>query len=110
MVVDRLSGAVGAAQYSRGLRMYRGHNVVTAGARWCPAIEEAHNIAALLSCRKALLDKTIDLANEVHGVLKVFRLRLQNTVQHGSFDGLYPRLMTAPPFRAGKHALPGSGR
>lgn len=37
---------------------------------------EAHNIRALLSCRKALLNKTIDLANEVRGLLKIFGLRL----------------------------------
>lgn len=49
---------------------------------------EAHGTRALLSCRKALLNKTIDLANEVRGLLKVFGLRLPKTVQHGSFDDL----------------------
>jgi len=49
---------------------------------------EAHGIRALLSCRKALLNKTIDLANEVRGLLKIFGLRLPKTVQHGSFDDL----------------------
>ncbi|WP_246139374.1 IS110 family transposase [Phaeobacter marinintestinus] len=37
---------------------------------------EAHNIRALLNCRKALLHKTIDLANKVRGLLKIFGLRL----------------------------------
>ncbi|WP_341235669.1 hypothetical protein [uncultured Sulfitobacter sp.] len=37
----------------------------------------------MLSTRKALLNKTIDFANEVHGLLKVFGLRLPKTVQHG---------------------------
>jgi len=49
---------------------------------------EAHGVRALLSTRKALLGKTIDLANEVRGLLKIFGLRLPKTVKHGSFDGL----------------------
>ncbi|WP_299948708.1 transposase [uncultured Ruegeria sp.] len=49
---------------------------------------EAHGTRALLSCRKALLNKTIDLANEVRGLLKIFGLRLPKTVQHGSFDAV----------------------
>ena len=47
---------------------------------------EAHGIRALLSTRKALLNKTIDLANEVRGLLKIFGIRLPKTVKHGSFD------------------------
>ncbi|MFX4296619.1 MULTISPECIES: transposase [Roseobacteraceae] len=35
-----------------------------------------------------MLNKTIDLANEVRGLLKIFGLRLPKTVQHGSFDEL----------------------
>ncbi|WP_295537285.1 transposase [uncultured Thioclava sp.] len=49
---------------------------------------EAHGVRALLSTRKALLNKTIDLANEVRGLLKIFGLRLPKSVQHGGFDGL----------------------
>ena len=41
---------------------------------------EAHGVRALLSTRKALLNKTIDLANEVRGLLKIFGLRLPKTV------------------------------
>ncbi len=47
---------------------------------------EAQGVRALLSTRKALLNKTIDLANEVRGLLKVFGIRLPQTVRHGSFD------------------------
>jgi len=36
---------------------------------------------ALLSTRKALLNKTIDLANEVRGLLKIFGIRLPKTVK-----------------------------
>ena len=49
---------------------------------------EAHGLRALLSTRKALLKKTMDLANEVPGLLKIFGVRLPRTVKHGSFDGL----------------------
>ena len=49
---------------------------------------EAHGVRALLSTRKALLKKTMDLANEVRGLLKIFGLRLPKTVKHGSFDGI----------------------
>jgi len=49
---------------------------------------EAHGVRTLLSTRKALLKKTMDLANEVRGLLKVFGIRLPMTVKHGSFDGV----------------------
>ncbi len=49
---------------------------------------EAHGVRALLSTCKALLKKTMDLANEVRGLLKIFGIRLPGTVKHGSFDAL----------------------
>lgn len=49
---------------------------------------EAHGLRALLSTRKALLKKTMDLANEVRGLLKIFGIRLPKTVKHGSFDSV----------------------
>jgi len=49
---------------------------------------EAHGVRALLSTRKALLKKTMDLANEVRGLLKIFGIRLPKTMKHGSFDGV----------------------
>ena len=49
---------------------------------------EAHGVRALLSTRKALLKKTMDLTNEVRGLLKIFGVRLPRTVKHGSFDAL----------------------
>ena len=49
---------------------------------------EAHGLRALLSTRKALLKKTMDLANEGRGLLKIFGVRLPQSVKHGSFDGL----------------------
>jgi transposase len=49
---------------------------------------EAHGVRALLSTRKALLKKTMDIANEACGLLEVFGIRLPMTVKHGSFDGV----------------------
>jgi hypothetical protein len=47
-----------------------------------------------------LLKKTMDLANEVRGLLKIFGVRLPRTVKHGSFDGLVTVHLTIP----SKHA------
>lgn len=47
---------------------------------------ESHGVRALLSTRRALLSKTIDLANEVRGLLKIFGIRLPSSVSHGRFD------------------------
>ena len=41
-----------------------------------------------MSMRKALPSKTIDLADEVCGLVKTFGIRLPKTVKHGSFDGV----------------------
>ncbi|MFG5384503.1 IS110 family transposase [Yoonia sp. R2-816] len=49
---------------------------------------EAHGVRALLSRRKALLKKTIDLANEVRGLLKIVGIRLPRSIPHGNFDRL----------------------
>lgn len=46
----------------------------------------SHGIRALLSTRRALLAKTIDLANEVRGLLKIFGIRLPASLSHGRFD------------------------
>ena len=64
---------------------------------------EAHGVRALLSTRKALLNKTIDLANEVLGLLKIFGIRLPKTVKHGSFDSIVRPLIEMDPVLA--HAM-----
>ena len=48
---------------------------------------ESHHIRALLSSRKALLNKCIDLENEIRGLFKVFGIRLPGTLRHVLFDG-----------------------
>jgi transposase len=47
---------------------------------------ESHHIRALLSSRKAVLNKCIDLENEVRGLFKVFGIKLPPKRGHGAFD------------------------
>jgi transposase len=47
---------------------------------------ESHHIRALLSSRKAVLSKCIDLENEVRGLFKVFGIKLAPKLGHGAFD------------------------
>jgi transposase len=47
---------------------------------------ESHQIRALLSSRKAVLNKCIDLQNEIRGLFKVFGIKLTPRLGHGSFD------------------------
>lgn len=47
-----------------------------------------------------MLSKTIDLANEVRGLLKIFGIRLPKTVKHGSFDGVVRPLIEMDPVLA----------
>ena len=47
---------------------------------------ESHHIRALLSSRKAILTKCVDLENEIRGLFKVFGIKLPSTLGHGAFD------------------------
>jgi transposase len=47
---------------------------------------ESHQIRALLSSRKAVLKKCVDLENEIRGLFKVFGIKLPPKLGHGSFD------------------------
>lgn len=47
---------------------------------------EAHAMRALLSSRKAVQRKCIDLANEIRGLLRIFGLRLPSRIDQASFD------------------------
>ena len=47
---------------------------------------ESHQIRALLSSRKAVLAKCIDLEQEIRGLFKIFGIKLPPTLGHGSFD------------------------
>jgi transposase len=46
----------------------------------------SHQIRALLSSRKAVLAKCIDLEQEIRGLFKVFGIKLPARLGHGSFD------------------------
>ncbi|BEU28461.1 IS110 family transposase [Paraburkholderia sp. 22B1P] len=56
---------------------------------------ESHHIRALLSSRKAVLNKCVDLENELRGLLKVFGIRLAMKVPHGAYDGVVRPLIEA---------------
>lgn len=58
---------------------------------------EAHAVRALLSSRKAVQRKCIDLANEIRGLFRIFGLRLPSRVDQGSFDERVRPLIEADP-------------
>jgi transposase len=47
---------------------------------------QSHHIRMLLSSRKAVLSKCIDLENETRGLFKVFGIKLPPRLGHGAFD------------------------
>ncbi|MEX0303842.1 MAG: IS110 family transposase [Leisingera sp.] len=47
---------------------------------------EAHAVRALLSSRKAVQRKCIDLANEIRGLFRIFGIRLPSRIDQASFD------------------------
>lgn len=61
---------------------------------------ESHQIRALLSSRKAVLKKCVDLENELRGLLKVFGIRLAPKVAHGCFDSIVRPIVEADPMLA----------
>lgn len=49
---------------------------------------DSHQLRVLLSSRKAILTKCVDLENELRGLLRVFGIRLASKIGHGSFDAI----------------------
>ena len=47
---------------------------------------QSHHIRMLLSSRKAVLSKCVDLENEIRGLFKVFGIKLPPKLGHGAFD------------------------
>jgi transposase len=47
---------------------------------------QSHHIRMLLSSRRAVLSKCVDLENEVRGLFKVFGIKLPPKLGHGAFD------------------------
>jgi transposase len=61
---------------------------------------ESHQVRVLLSSRRAVLAKCVDLENELRGLLKVFGVRLSSHVPHGAYDEAVRPLIEAQPMLA----------
>src|SRR4029453_11605734 len=61
---------------------------------------ESHQVRLLLSSRRAVLSKCVDLENELRGLLKVFGVRLASKVPHGAFDATVHPLIKNDPMLA----------
>lgn len=48
----------------------------------------SHHIRMLLSSRRAVLSKCVDLENEVRGLFKIFGIKLPPKLGHGAFDDM----------------------
>jgi len=55
----------------------------------------SHRVRALLSSRRAVLAKCIDLENEIRGLFKVFGIKLPQKLGHGSFDAAVREVIEA---------------
>ncbi len=64
---------------------------------------ESHHIRMLLSSRRAVLSKCVDLENEVRGLFKIFGIKLPPTLGHGAFDDTVRDIIEAD--EALSHAL-----
>lgn len=58
---------------------------------------DSHYVRILLSSRRAVLAKCVDLENELRGLLKVFGIRLSSHVPHGAYDETVRPLIEARP-------------
>lgn len=56
---------------------------------------EAHYIRALLTSRKAVLRKCVDLENEIRGLFKAFGIRLPSPLSHAKFEETVRPVMEA---------------
>ena len=61
----------------------------------------SHHVRALLSSRKAVLNKCIDLEQEVRGLFKVFGIKLPPKLGHGAFDKAVRTVIEAEPASIG---------
>jgi transposase len=61
---------------------------------------ESHQVRLLLSSRRAVLSKCVDLENELRGLLKIFGVRLASKVPHGAFDATVHPLIKNDPMLA----------
>jgi transposase len=49
---------------------------------------ESHLIRALLSSRKTILKKCVDIENEIRGLIRLLGIRLPGTLKHGAYDAV----------------------
>ena len=56
---------------------------------------ESHLIRALLSSRKAVLKKCVDLENEIRGLIRLLGIKLPGTLKHGAYDTFVRQLIEA---------------
>jgi transposase len=61
---------------------------------------QSHQVRVLLSSRRAMLKKCVDLENELRGLLKVFGIRLASKVPHRAYDARLRPLLQAPAWLA----------
>ena len=61
---------------------------------------ESHHLRLLLSSRRAVLAKCVDLENELRGLLRIFGVRLASKVPHGAYDEVLRPLVSSEPIRA----------
>jgi len=54
---------------------------------------ESHLTRALLTSRKTVLKKCVDVENEIRGLIRLLGIRLPGTVKHGAFDDLVRPMM-----------------
>jgi transposase len=60
---------------------------------------ESHHTRILLSSRRTILAKCVDLENELRGLLKIFGIRLSSKVPHGAYDETLRPLISVDPHR-----------
>jgi transposase len=56
---------------------------------------ESHLIRALLSSRKTILKKCVDLENEIRGLVRLLGIRLPGTLYHGVYDATVRQVIEA---------------
>jgi transposase len=58
---------------------------------------ESHQVRAMLSSRRVILKKCIDLENELRGLLRIFGTKLPPRVSHGTFEEVVTERIEAEP-------------
>ncbi len=56
---------------------------------------ESHLTRALLSSRKTILKKCVDLENEIRGLIRLLGIRLPGTLKHGAYDAVLRQAIEA---------------